>query len=166
MRLARYSMLLALVAAASAHSVAQAATVQDQFEVRVTIEPTCTVTAGTASDIDLGSQPATGTDVTGSNTISVTCSDTTPYTVGLEPSNAATDGAGVMTGTTGDEVPYRLYSATDVIWGNTAVVGDPGNGVAGTGTGSPVTQQVTAIAPSMNFTPGDYADTVTVYVNY
>ena len=94
MRLARYSMLLALIAAASAHSVAQAATVQDQFEVRVTIEPTCTVTAGTASDIDLGSQPATGTDVTGSNTISVTCSDTTPYTVGLEPSNAATDGAG------------------------------------------------------------------------
>ena len=108
MRLARYSMLLALVAAASAHSVAQAATVQDQFEVRVTIEPTCTVTAGTASDIDLGSQPATGTDVTGSNTISVTCSDTTPYTVGLEPSNAATDGAGVMTGTTGDEVPYSF----------------------------------------------------------
>jgi len=67
-----------------------------------------------------------------------------------------------------DKVPYQLNrtSATGPVWGNTATDTAPGNGVAATGTGLAQTYTVYATAPSANFTPDDYADTVTVNVNY
>lgn len=70
----------------------QAQTVSDTFEIRLTIEEACTVTAGAASDIDLGTVPATATDITGTNSIVVNCSNTTPYFIGLLPSNSARRG--------------------------------------------------------------------------
>jgi spore coat protein U-like protein len=117
---------------------------------------------------------ATALNTSNSNTISVNCSKTTPYYVGLAPSNANTAGAGVMASTTApatntDKVPYQLTStagAGGTIWGNTATSTAVGNGVAGTGTGAAQSLTVYATAASANFTPDSYADTVTVNVNY
>lgn len=144
------------------------------FQVLITITKACTVTAGSASNINLGSVAATAVNTTGSNTISVNCSKTTPYYVGLAPSNANTAGAGTMASTTApatntDKVPYQLTStagAGGTIWGNTATSTAVGNGVAGTGTGLAQSLTVYATAASANFTPDSYADTVTVNVNY
>jgi spore coat protein U-like protein len=144
------------------------------FQVLITITKACTVTAGSASNINLGSVAATAVNTTGSNTISVNCSKTTPYYVGLAPSNANTAGAGTMVSTTApatntDKVPYQLTStagAGGTIWGNTATSTAVGNGVAGTGTGLAQSLTVYATAASANFTPDSYADTVTVNVNY
>lgn len=101
---------------------------------------------------------------------------TTPYFIGLAPSAAnggTTTGSGAMSSvanaaTNTDKVPYQLNrtSATGPVWGNTATDTAPGNGVAATGTGLVQTFTVYATAPSANFTPDDYADTVTVNVNY
>jgi spore coat protein U-like protein len=142
------------------------------FTVSATVIKQCQVTAGAASNINLGTVPSTATNITGNNSISVSCTSTTPYYIGLSPnSTASTTGAGTMSGTIAgntDKVPYQLYSnaALSNVWGNTATSTNVGNGVAGTGTGSAQSIRVYAKAPSANYTPDSYSDTVTVNVNY
>ncbi len=168
----RAAVFAALMTGAASAQAANPATAT--FQVLITITKACTVTAGSASNINLGSVAATAVNTTGSNTISVNCSKTTPYYVGLAPSNANTAGAGTMVSTTApatntDKVPYQLTStagASGTIWGNTATSTAVGNGVAGTGTGTAQSLTVYATAASANFTPDSYADTVTVNVNY
>jgi len=162
----------ALVGVSASANAANPATAT--FQVLITILKACTVTAGTASNINLGSVAATAVNTTGGSSISVNCSKTTPYYIGLLPSNANTAGAGTMVSTTApatntDKVPYQLTSTAGsggTVWGNTATSTAVGNGVAGTGTGSAQSIPVYATAASANFTPDSYADTVTVNVNY
>ena len=150
---------------------AMADTATATFQVSVIIQKACTVTAGAPSNISLGTVAATAINMSGNNTISVSCSKTTPYNIGLAPSNASTTGAGQMSGTGGntDKVGYQLRSTagpSGTIWGNTATAISVGNGVAGTGTGAAQTHTVYVTAPSANFTPDVYTDVVTVNVNY
>lgn len=150
---------------------AKANTVSSTFHVTMTITKACAVTAGGGSDIALGSHAATDTNIAGNNTISVNCSKTTPYFIGLAPSNANTGGAGTMggTGSNTDKVPYQLRSTsglTGTIWGNTATDSAVGNGVGGTGTGANVSHTVYVTVPGANYTPDSYSDTVTVNVNF
>ena len=152
---------------------AGATTVSDTFQVKMVIENSCTIAAGTASDIDLGTHPATDTNIAGSNTITVNCSKTTPYYIGLAPSNADTGGAGVLSSTSGggntDQVPYQLRQTAGtagIIWGDTATATAAGNGMAGTGTGADQTNTVYVTVPSADYTPDSYADTVTVHINF
>ena len=143
------------------------------FNVSATVGKSCVVTAGAASNIQIGG--VGGVDMnsgsnSGSSNISVTCTKTIPYYVGLSPSNGNMAGVGAMSGTGSntDKVPYQLnsVSATGPIWGNTATSTSKGNAVAGTGNGSAQSINVFATAPSANFTPDSYTDTVTVNVNY
>ena len=46
--------------------------------------------------------PSTATNIAGNNSISVSCSNTTPYYIGLLPSNNNSAGAGMMSGTGGN----------------------------------------------------------------
>ena len=167
---------LLAVAALAFVGVASAATATANFQVKMTILKSCSVVAGDASDISLGSVSSTALNTNGTSNISVTCSKTTPYFIGLTPSVANsgnTTGAGNMISTTAptvniDKVPYQLNSgsASGPVWGNTATASTVGNGVSGTGTGLAQTIPVFATAASANFTPDSYADTVTVTVNY
>ena len=142
------------------------------FLVSATVTKQCTVSAGATSNINLGSVPSTQTNISGNNSVSVSCSNTTPYYIGLSPnSTASTTGAGTMSGALGgntDKVPYQLYSNASLsnVWGNTATSTSVGNGVSGSGTGSAQSIPVYAKAPSANYTPDSYSDTVTVNVNY
>lgn len=171
---------LALVALGTCAMVASAATnpAQATFQVKMTILKACSVTAGSTSDIQLGAVAgvdSSAVNTTGTNNISVTCSKTTPYNIGLAlTSNSSnTAGSGLMSGTGAnlDKVPYQLNSgsATGPVWGSTATggaVGTVGNGVHGTGSGVAQSIPVFATAPSANFTPDTYSDTVTVNVTY
>lgn len=156
-------------------SVANAATVNGTFQVLMTIQKACTVTAGSASNITLGPVNTTATNTSASNTISINCSKTTPYFIGLAPSAAnggTTTGSGAMSSvanaaTNTDKVPYQLNrtSATGPVWGNTAT--DTAPEWRSSDRDRPGANfTVYATAPSANFTPDDYADTVTVNVNY
>lgn len=150
------------------------------FQVKINILSACSVTAGSGSDIDFGSVAANtavgSAALAKSNNISVLCSNTTPYIVGLATSTVnggGTAGNGFMAGTdagnTGDKVPYTLHqtSATGAVWGNTGtVVGTPGNDLVGTGTGAAQSIPVFAVVTDPNHKPGNYADTVTVQVTY
>ena len=139
------------------------------FVASATVQKACIVTA---QNVNLGTVPSTAVNMTASNTLNVTCSNGTPYYVGLAPSNGSTTGAGVMTGSivgNTSKVPYQLSSTpgpSGTPWGNTATTTSVGNGVAGAGTGSAQSLTVYATAPSANYIPDSYSDTVTVNVNY
>ena len=133
------------------------------FTVSATVIKSCKVTA---AELNMGSQDSTATNIPGSSSLAVTCSNTSPYNIGLTPGNGSTTGAGLMSGTGGnlDKVPYQLksVSATGPNWGNTVATG----AVTGSGSGAAQSVPVFATVPSVNFTPDDYKDTVTVTVNY
>src|SRR5262249_54510450 len=141
-----------------------AATATSTFTVSITLTATCTVSSPTT--LDFGNQGILSTNVDATTTLSVTCSTSTPYNVGL---NAGTGtGASVATRklTNGaSTVNYTLYSDTGrtTVWGNT--VGT--DTVAGTGTGAAQSLTVYGRVPSQTTpAPGTYTDTITVTVTY
>ena len=143
------------------------------FTVKAAVIKSCVVSAGAASDIQIGPAsgvPADSVSSSGTNNIGVTCSGGAPYYIGLSPSNGNTAGAGLMSGTGGntDKVPYQLrsVSTSGPVWGNTATATTVGNGVAGSGTGVAQSVPVFAVAASADVVPDSYTDTVTVIVNY
>lgn len=165
------SFLLAAVLAVTATSAAFAATTSSTFQVLITVNKACSVVAGAASNIDFGTVNSSATGLSASSNINVTCSKSTPYNVGLTPSNTSTVGAGVMKSAVvanTDTVAYQLrsVSATGPVWGSTATPTAVGNGVAGTGTGAAQVIPVFATVANANVTPDLYSDTVTVTVNY
>jgi spore coat protein U-like protein len=100
------------------------------------------------------------------STVQLTCTNTTPYNIGL---NAGTgSGATVATRklTSGaNTVNYTLYSNSGrtTVWGNTVST----DTVAGTGNGAAQNYTVYGRIPAQTTpAPGNYTDTITVTVTY
>lgn len=169
-QITKIAMLVVSLGVIPAHAAHAASPATATFQVLLTIQKTCSVTAGSGSNINLGTVAATAVNTSGTNSLSVNCSKSTPYFIGMLPSNANTAGAGAMAGTAvpANTVPYQLYSNAGLTtaWGNTATSTSVGNGVAGTGTGAAQTIPVWANVPSANYAPDSYVDTVTVNVNF
>jgi spore coat protein U-like protein len=137
------------------------------FKVQATVANECKIIAK-PTDINLGNIAASATNIKGSTSISLKCTNTAPYTIGLVPSNDSVDGVGVMTGTTpnSDVIPYQLQSADGRTWGNTVTAESLGNGVADEGNGTEQLHTVYVTVPSADVKPDNYSDTVTIHVNY
>lgn len=159
-----FAAALALVSAG-----ASAANTTDTFTVSTNVTASCSVSAGalTFADVDPLANASNATD--GSSTISVTCSNTTPYDVGLSAGSAtgATVSTRKMTHTdTTSTLAYALYTDTErtTNWGETVDT----DTVAGTGNGSAQTLTVYGSIASGQETAkvGAYSDTVTVTVTY
>ena len=135
--------------------------------VQATVISSCEITAK-PTDINLENIAASATNIKGSTSIGVTCTNTAPYTIGLGPSNGNVNGAGIMTGTTpnSDVIPYQLQSADGTAWGNTFTAESVGNGVAYNGTGVNQSHTVHINVPSADVKPDHYSDIVTISVNY
>jgi spore coat protein U-like protein len=135
------------------------------LSVSVTVLKACTVTA-----TNLGFGNYTGTVINSTSTISVSCTSSTAYNVGLNQGLAT--GATVTTremnitqpGTAGKGLNYSLHSAsaTGPNWGNTT-----GSLVSGTGNGAAQPLTVYGQLPAaQHVAPGTYTDTITVNVSY
>jgi spore coat protein U-like protein len=153
-----------LGSAVLACSPAQAGTATTTLGVSLTINAGCNVSS---SPVAFPAQSVLASAVNQSGSISVTCTNTTPYNVGLD--KGAGTGASVanrlMTGPSSATVAYGLYqdSSHATNWGNT--VGTDTQ--AGTGNGSAQTLTVYGrIAPQTTPQPGAYADTVNVTVTF
>ena len=138
------------------------------FEVTATIIPACKITNdGSIGDLDFGSASthAAPSVPNPSTTLSVQCTRTTPYAIGLLPSNNNANGAGTMSaGGNPDTVPYQLRKgpgASAAVWGNTGT-----DRISGSGTGVAVNHIVYGTVAGTNYRGGNYTDTVTVTVNY
>jgi spore coat protein U-like protein len=141
---------------------ALAATATTTFAVTATVQATCLVAA---TPMAFGIY--TGVVSTSTSIVSVTCTNTTPYNVGLSAGLAtgATVTARSMTGTASALLGYALFSdsARTVNWGQT--IGT--NTVTGTGNGAAQPITVYGQVPAAQFVaPGAYADTITATVTY
>ena len=139
-----------------------AATTTTTFSVTATVQSTCLVSA---TALAFGTY--TGAAATSTSAVSVTCTNTTPYNVGLSAGLAtgATVTTRSMTGPAAALLGYALFSdaARTVNWGQT--IGT--DTVTGTGNGS--AQAITVYgqaAASQYVAPGAYADTITATVTY
>ncbi|MFT3988417.1 spore coat U domain-containing protein [Aestuariivirga sp.] len=134
------------------------------FLASAVVAPSCSISA---TVLDFGQASSTGVAIDGSNTISVTCTSGTPYTIALNGglANATNPAQRRMTATgTTDYVQYGIYrdAARSLAWGSAS-----GTTVSGTGTGSAqsftgygrTTAQATPV-------PRDYSDTVVATVTY
>jgi spore coat protein U-like protein len=153
---------LALLAIALTSADAVAATASASFNVSVTVQSACSVSA---TSMRFGTYNGAATNATSS--ISVQCTHSTPYNVGL--SEGLAPGARVanrmMIGPNSSLLGYSLRSNTggSVNWGHTVGV----DTVAGTGSGSVQTLSVLGQIPAgQSVQNGPYADTITVTVTY
>ncbi len=141
---------------------AVAATATGTIGVAATVQAIC---LNTASALAFGTYIGAQTVTTA--TLTVTCTNTTPYTVGLNAgtSSGATVTTRKMTGPAGALLAYVLTSdaAYAINWGNTAGT----DTVSGTGNGA---AQVLTIygreAAGQFLAPGAYTDTITATVTY
>ena len=154
--------MLAILAFSLTSAPAVAATATTTFAVTATVQATCAVTA---TALGFGTYVPTAASAAAS-TVSVTCTNATPYNIGLDAGtfSGATVTNRSMTGPGSASLNYALTSdsAHTINWGNSA-----GSWVAGTGNGS--AQPVTIygqVAAGQYVGPGAYSDTITATVNY
>lgn len=147
-------------------SVAHAASDSTSFAVKLTVTSTCDISSVPATDIDFSSHSSTATNVDSTGTLTVNCTNGTPYTIGLNDGAHENNGSRHMAGqdaqNTGVYVPYQLYtdSGRSVAWNDTS------NTYGGTGTGAEQALTVYARVAAMNVSAGDYLDTVTATITY
>jgi spore coat protein U-like protein len=143
---------------------ANASTASGSFQVTLTIQGTCAVTS--AATLAFGTQTAIASALNSTSAIGVTCTNGTPYTIGLNAGtgSGATVAARLLTsGST--TVPYSIYqdSGHTQVWGNTTGT----NTEASTGTGALQTFTAYGQLPAVaSPTVGSYTDTVSVTVTY
>jgi len=146
-------------------SPAQGATATGNMTVRITIQAGCKVQ--TATDMDFGTNGVIDANVDQTSTISVQCTNSTPYNVGLSAGvgAGATVAVRKMTGPAAAVLNYSLYRdvARTQLWGTT--IGT--DTVAGTGNGTAQPLTVYGRVPPQT-TPGAgvYTDTVAITVTY
>ena len=157
-------LLLCLAAGAAAFAAAQsaaAATATGSMNVTSTIVANCTVAT---NPLAFGNYSSAVVNAT--TTVGVTCTNTTPYNVGLDAGQSS--GATVSTRkmTNGAQtLAYALYqdSGHSTNWGNTSGT----DTVAGTGNGASQSLTIYGQIPaSQASAPGSYSDTITVTVYY
>ncbi|AGA09922.1 spore coat U domain-containing protein [Sinorhizobium meliloti] len=156
---------IAVLLGSVATGPAPAATATGNMNVRITIQAECKVV--TATDLDFGTRGVIDANVDQTSTISVQCTNGTPYTVGLNAGNGAGATVAVrrMTGPASATVNYTIYrdAARTQVWGVTA----GGDVVSGTGNGN--VQNLTAygrVPPQTTPAAGVYSDIVAITVTY
>lgn len=137
-------------------------TASKSFTVTATILPSCSI-----STSPMGFGVYSGAVLDATSAITLTCSNTTSYTVSLNQglATSATTSSRQMTRSSASTLNYTLSSdaARTANWGNNAGV----DTVAGTGSGSAQTLTVYGRVPaSQRVTPGSYADTIIATITY
>jgi spore coat protein U-like protein len=137
-------------------------TVTTTFSVQATVQATCLISAGALS---FGTY--TGLQIDVASTLTITCTSTTTYNVGLNAGTAtgATVTTRKMTGPVSAKLNYAMFrdSAHTLNWGNT--VGT--DTLSSTGTGSALLSSVFGqLAAGQVVTVGAYSDTIIVTVTY
>lgn len=155
-------------ALALASFAAAAANVSDTMTVSTNVEAACEVSAAdlafpTVNPLSLRSAP-----VMGQSNITVTCSNTTGYDVGLSGGASNDVSARTMAGPVGSSLNYALHQDSELgsNWGNTVDTDTK----AATGNGDVQTHTVYGVIPAglaqAAAAVGSYSDIVTVTVTY
>lgn len=142
---------------------ASAATATSSFQVLINIQAACTIAS--ATDMNFGNVGVLSANIDSTSTITVQCTATTPYNIGL---NAGLNGGSVTTrqmSGAGGLVNYSLSRdpARTLNWGETIGV----DTVSGTGSGAAQAYTVYGRVPAQATpSPALYTDTITVTITY
>ena len=155
-------LVVAALTPAMTDTPANASTATGSVPISATVLAQCDVSA---TSLSFGNYSSAQLD--GSATVSVTCTNGTPYTVALDTGSGsgATVPNRAMTGPSSAVLNYSLYRDTgrSQVWGQT--VGT--DTLAGTGTGSLTALTVYGRIPAgQHPAPGAYTDTVSVTLAY
>ena len=136
---------------------------QTTFKVSANVDANCTIAA---NDLAFGGYDPAGSAVDGQSQITVTCTNSAAWKVGLDAGgfSGATTSTRKMTGPSGYSLAYGLFTdaARTSNWGNGAADTLSGNGTGGA-------QAVTVygrIAAGQNVGAGGYEDTITATVTF
>lgn len=149
-----------------------ASTTNNFWTVYATVTANCTINVST---LDFGSTSSLGAAVSSSAPIDVQCTNTTPFSIGLNNGAHATGSQRrLYSASTGQYVSYGLYldSLFTQSWSSASSTTTCTNGsntcYIGTGTGSDQTIYVYGRVPVQggNPNPGTYSDTVVVTLTY
>ena len=165
-----YALTIIVLSGASSR-LAEAATYSNgtataSFNVTLTVQASCAVNA---SALNFGTASAPSQNITGQTTVGVTCTNTTPYNIGLDEGTVAGSTvtgrlmAGTATGNTSTTVQFQLYqdSGRTVAWGKTQGT----DTVSGTGTGVMQNITVYGAVPVQGLPkPDTYKTTITATV--
>ncbi len=167
-RLSLCATTLALVTAGALPLAAQAQ-VTANMAVTLTITANCTIAA---NPLNFGSHGLLSTAFSNTTTVNVTCTNTTPYTVGLSAGSGTGSTLanrlmqGTTAGNTTSTVAYQLYQPAPnqtVVWGDTGAA----DRVGGTGNGSAQPLTVNGTVPAQATpAPDTYSSTVTATVYF
>jgi len=141
-----------------------AGTTTTTFGVSATVINQCIVSA---TNLAFGNyDPTSSVDTTSSNTLSVTCTLSDPYTIALNGGTTSGGNISQRKMTTGSNtINYNIYqdSSHTTLWGD----GTTGSTEAGTGSGIVQTYTAYGIVPKQQVIPsGVYTDTITVTLNF
>ena len=143
---------------------ALAETEQANFDVKLVIEGTCTITA---SELDFGTNSGSiSSNLDQESALTVTCTNGTTYNIALDNGNGSGANAATrkMTNTADNStVDYSLYSDTSrsTVWSDSARVSGTGNGQAQS---IPVYGRVNA--GQNNVTVGNYTDNIVATIEF
>ena len=165
--------LVAVLALTSILPLARAATYANgtataTLNVTLTLQANCTISA---TPLNFGTNGVLASALNQQTNVAVTCTNTTPYNVGLDAGTVAGSTvasrlmAGTTTGNTGTTVGFELYqdAGRATVWGNTQGT----NTVAGTGTGSAQSISIYGQVPAQATPqPDTYQTTVTATVYF
>lgn len=149
-----------------------AATATGALNAQIVITSNCSVSTGNAT-LDFSSHASTDSGASASNGgFSVTCTNLTPYTIGLQSAStgSTTNGAGVMSTTASgvtQTIGYQLYqdSGFGTAWGNSTT--GTVNVKSATGSGAAQTYVVYGkTTTTLNVPAATYTDTVNINVYY
>jgi len=156
--------LIAVSAFGAVSHRAMAGSATGTLGVSLTINAGCTVAS---TPVAFTAQGVISSTVNNTGTVSVVCTNTTPYNVELDEGAGASASvtARKMTGPGSATVAYALYqdSGHSTNWGKTD------NTDTASGTGNGTTQALTVYGQILSQTtpaPGSYADTVNVTVTF
>lgn len=166
-RLAIATALVASVPAITGAATYSNGTATATFQVTLTIIANCIIAANPLNFSS--SQGVLATAVNTTTTLSVTCSNTTPYNLGLNAGTGtgSTIAARTLSSTTGGNssvVAFNLFQTAGATnWGNSQGT----DTVAGTGTGAAQTVTVYGQVPAQNTPqPDTYKSTITATVYF
>lgn len=156
--------------------MAQAGTATSNLTVQINIAASCTINAAT---LNFSPTPTAGTTLVSSNvdantTVSVTCTNGSPYSIGMDNGANFSGSRRMRLGATANYLSYGLYidSGYSNAWTTTTQAGSCSGGanscVLGTGNGAAQSVTIYGRVPSTGTAPptGLYTDTVTMTITY
>ena len=156
--------------ALSGNTVARAATATANLTVQINVTASCTINAAT---LDFGSTSLLATLIDATTTLSVTCTNTTPYSVGLDNGVNFSATRRMRQGATTNYIGYDIYTdaGRTTEWttaSSSTTCTTASSCFLGTGNGSAQSITVYGRVPALGTgpAPGVYTDTVTMTVTY